>query len=160
MRSIPCIFHYLSLYHSVHTSILPMVLMWLYCILHILISHSTKQFTSPRFTHLFLQQPTGIASIISSVSSCVISITVNTDKLYWNIGQESNKYSWQYFNSLWLNDTIWWHWSWSTLAQVVAYCLTAPSHCLNQCWLIKSVRSSDVHLRVVSQKYFAISNQL
>ena len=28
--------------------------------------------------------------------------------------------------------------SWSTLAQVMACCLTAPSHYLNQCWLIIS----------------------
>ena len=27
-------------------------------------------------------------------------------------------------------------WSWTTLAQVMACCLTAPSHYLNQCWLI------------------------
>ena len=31
--------------------------------------------------------------------------------------------------------TIWWHKSWSTLAQVMAWCLMAPSHYLNQCWL-------------------------
>ena len=36
------------------------------------------------------------------------------------------------------SDTIW-HWrSWSTLVQVMACCLTAPSHYLNQCWLIIS----------------------
>ena len=28
--------------------------------------------------------------------------------------------------------------AWSTLAQVMAWCLTAPSHYLNQCWLIVS----------------------
>ena len=39
-------------------------------------------------------------------------------------------------NSLWPSDTIWWHKSGSTLAQVMACCLTAPSHYLNQCWLI------------------------
>ena len=43
-----------------------------------------------------------------------------------------------YFNSLWPSDTIWQHKSGSTLAQVMAYCLTAPSHYLNQCWLIIS----------------------
>ena len=40
--------------------------------------------------------------------------------------------------SLWPSDTIWRHRSWSTLAQVMACCLTAPSHYLNQCWLITS----------------------
>ena len=40
------------------------------------------------------------------------------------------------FNSLGPSDAICWHWSVSTLAQEMAYCLTAPSHCLNQCWLV------------------------
>ena len=38
-------------------------------------------------------------------------------------------------NSLWPSDTIWWQRSGSILAQVMACCLTAPSHYLNQCWL-------------------------
>ena len=42
------------------------------------------------------------------------------------------------FNSLWPSDTIWRHRSESTLVQVLACCLTAPSHHLNQCWLIVS----------------------
>ena len=41
-------------------------------------------------------------------------------------------------NSLWPSDTIWRQGSGSTLAQVMACCLTAPSHYLNQCWLIIS----------------------
>ena len=40
------------------------------------------------------------------------------------------------FNSLWPSDVIWWLRTGSTLAQVMACCLTAPSHYLNQCWLI------------------------
>ena len=40
------------------------------------------------------------------------------------------------FNSLWHSDAIWWHRSRSTLVQLMACCLTAPSHYLNQCWLI------------------------
>ena len=40
------------------------------------------------------------------------------------------------FNSLRPSDAIWRQWSWTTLAQVMACCLTAPSHYLNQCWLI------------------------
>ena len=38
-------------------------------------------------------------------------------------------------NSLWPSDTIWQHRFGSALAQVMACCLTAPSHYLNQCWL-------------------------
>ena len=41
-------------------------------------------------------------------------------------------------NSLWQSDAIWQHRFRSTLAQVMACCLTAPSHYLNQCWLIIS----------------------
>ena len=39
-------------------------------------------------------------------------------------------------NSLWPNEAIWWHRSWSTLVQVMTWCCQAPSHHLNQCWLI------------------------
>ena len=38
-------------------------------------------------------------------------------------------------NSLWPTNAILWYRSGSTLAQVMAWCLTAPSHYLNQCWL-------------------------
>ena len=41
-----------------------------------------------------------------------------------------------YINSLRPSDAIWRQWSWTTLVQVMACCLTAPSHYLNQCWLI------------------------
>ena len=40
------------------------------------------------------------------------------------------------FNSLGPNDAIWRWRSWSTLVQVMACCLAAPDHYLNQCWLI------------------------
>ena len=41
---------------------------------------------------------------------------------------------------------IWWHKSGSTLAQVMACCLMAPSHYLNQCWLtISNLLSLGIH---------------
>ena len=40
------------------------------------------------------------------------------------------------FNTLWPSDAIWRWRSWSTLVQVMTCCLTAPSHYLNQIWLI------------------------
>ena len=43
---------------------------------------------------------------------------------------------WTLFYSLWPRDAIWWHRSGSTLAQVMACCLMAPSHYLSQCWFI------------------------
>ena len=39
-------------------------------------------------------------------------------------------------NSLWSSDNSWWHRSVSTLAKVMACCLMAPSHYLNQSWLL------------------------
>ena len=43
---------------------------------------------------------------------------------------------------------IWRQRSGSTLAEVMACCLTAPSHYLNQCWLI----ISGIHLRAILQE--------
>ena len=42
------------------------------------------------------------------------------------------------FNSLGPSDAIWRQKTGSKLAQVMASCLTTPSHYLNQCWLIIS----------------------
>ena len=42
------------------------------------------------------------------------------------------------FNSFWPTDTTWQHRIESILAQVMACCLTAPSHFLNQCWVLIS----------------------
>ena len=39
-------------------------------------------------------------------------------------------------NSFWPSDAIWQHRSGSILAQVMTWCCQAPSHYLNQCWLI------------------------
>ena len=41
-------------------------------------------------------------------------------------------------NTMWPSDTIWWNITGSTLAQVMACCLTASSHYPNQCWLLIS----------------------
>ena len=61
-------------------------------------------------------------------------------------------------NSLGPSDTIWRWRSWSILVQVMACCLTAPSHYLNQCWLIISKvlwhSSEDIIIR-----WFEDSNQ-
>ena len=45
----------------------------------------------------------------------------------------------QWVNSLWPSDAIWRQRSGSTLAQVMACCLSAASHYLNQCWLFISM---------------------
>ena len=52
--------------------------------------------------------------------------------------QEYSDFSIRSINSLWPSDAIGRQISLSTLVQVMACCLTAPSHYLNQCWLIIS----------------------
>ena len=42
------------------------------------------------------------------------------------------------FNSLWPDNIIWRHRSGSALALVMFWCLTAPNHCLSQCWYLIS----------------------
>ena len=51
---------------------------------------------------------------------------------------------------------IWCQGSGSTLAQVMAYCLTAPSHYLNQCWLVIGVMSYGIHPRAFSWDHLKI----
>ena len=68
--------------------------------------------------------------------------------------------SWYVFNmaiifSSWLCDTIWQHRSGSTLAQVMACCLIAPSHYLNQ-FNLPSVRLCGIHLWAISQWVFKL----
>ena len=52
-------------------------------------------------------------------------------------------------------DAIWRPRSRSALAQVMACCLKAPSHYLNQCWFI--TQTVDIQLRAISQKLFLTS---
>ena len=69
-----------------------------------------------------------------------------------NISKDSDLSVVTCINSLWLNDVIWWHRSLSELAQVMAWCLMPPSHCLMawshylyQCWhcVIKILNKFD-----------------
>ena len=60
------------------------------------------------------------------------------------------------FNSFRSSDTIWWQRSGAALAQVMACYLMAPSHCLNQCWVIISM-SHGIHLWAVSLERAKIS---
>ena len=57
------------------------------------------------------------------------------------------------FSSLWPSDTIWRYCSGSILAQVLPWGLIAPSHYLNQCWLIISSKVfCGIHLRAISSE--------
>ena len=58
-------------------------------------------------------------------------------------------------NSLWPSDAKQWQTSGSTLAQIMAWSHRAPSHYLNQCWLI-SVNSCGIHLRAISLELLKI----
>ena len=51
----------------------------------------------------------------------------------------------KYVNPLWPSDAIWQQKSGAILAQVMACCLMAPSHYLNQCWLIISEDQQHSH---------------
>ena len=64
-------------------------------------------------------------------------------------------------NSLSPSDVIWRHRTGSTKAQVMACCLTAPSHYLNQCWLLisdVSWHSSENNVTVSSQAIILHNN--
>ena len=54
-------------------------------------------------------------------------------KAFWINGPDGS------IDLLWPSDALWWHISGSTLAQVMACCLTTPSHYRNQCWPIIGV---------------------
>ena len=56
----------------------------------------------------------------------------------WRYNYLSVRPAWTRPNLLWPGDAIWLHRARSTLPQVMACCLTAPSHYLNQCWPIIS----------------------
>ena len=64
------------------------------------------------------------------------------NKIQWNSNRnsiifiEENAFQGRWVKSLWPGDAIWRQGSRSTLVQAMAWCLTAPSHYLNQCWLI------------------------
>ena len=64
------------------------------------------------------------ASVITAASRRVLS-RLRHDTFY-----ETSR-----INSLWPIDAIWPYKTWWTLPQVMAGCLTAPSHYLNECWL-------------------------
>ena len=71
--------------------------------------------------------------ILSKAKALELFPMLNRDKLKAALVYYDGKIT---VNSLWPSDAIWQHRSGSTLDQVMACCLTAPSHYLAQCWLI------------------------
>ena len=80
------------------------------------------------------------------------TLYVNTYRIsnsIWCINEFTNQLR---INILWPSDIIWWDKYWWALALVMACCLMAPSHYLNQCWLlISEVLWCSCHLRAISQ---------
>ena len=62
----------------------------------------------------------------------------NVWELFWNGPLRVFLHQIVTLNSFRPSDAMWRHRSGSTLAQVMACCLTTPSHYLNQCWVIIS----------------------
>ena len=64
-------------------------------------------------------------------------------------------------NSLRPNDAIWRHRSQPTLAQVIAWCLMAASHYLNQCWLpIREVIWHSPEKKAIPQRIISLNIDL
>ena len=98
---------------------------------------STHIWTGPEIGHHWPCRWLG-TSQCQAISWCNANYTDVISSMYhWLcIGRwQSNGIS-----SIWPWDTIWWHRSGSTLAQVMACCLTALSHYLNQCWFFGRIQ--------------------
>ena len=71
--------------------------------------------------------------LMNSSSGSLMNHAINEDSRCLPSQKTKNCHN---VNSLWPTDAIWCQISRSTLAPVMTCCLTAPSHYLNQCWLI------------------------
>ena len=90
-------------------------------------------------------------SFVLSVAKITIwtCLEVPTINLFFSLSWSKMLRPIFFFNSLWPSDAIWWQRCESTLAQVMACCLMAPSHYLNQCWLI----ISEVQVTFISRQF-------
>ena len=91
----------------------------------------TQMASNAEFFHLMTSSYVTVNSFLAS-SNRVDSDTFQPQRWHGSILGTSIST----FNSLGPSDAIWRHRSRSTLAQVMACCLTASSHLLNQCWII------------------------
>ena len=86
-----------------------------------------------------------------SMNFLAFYLTNLSDHIYVGFKMLRCTYFWRSsFNALWPSDAIWRQRSGSTLAQVMTCCLTAPSHYLNQCWLIISEVQWHSWIRAIS----------
>ena len=82
---------------------------------------------SPKFGTIHRYRTTSMISTNFIQTNSALSVLVKPHKPLYPV-----------VNSLWPSGVTWRHRTGSTLARVMACCLTAPSHYLNQCWLIIS----------------------
>ena len=76
--------------------------------------------------------------IVSDLIYCKTVGLFPSNRCQFKLGKVNKTAALPEINSLGPIDAIWRQKTGSTLAQVMACCLTAPSHYLNQCWLIIS----------------------
>ena len=67
-------------------------------------------------------------------------------------GNICSRYTFIFFNSLWHNYALWYHRPQSILVQVMACCLTAPSHHLRLYVDFLLVRFGSIRMRAISQR--------
>ena len=89
--------------------------------LHFLCDYKSANFTHIQIPSLALEQEIIFSWQIPNVNSYYFSYD---DVMTWNTF---------YINPLWSSGAIWWLRSGSTLAQIMACCLTVPNHYLNWC---------------------------
>ena len=103
---------------------------------------SFSQIQYVKLQNIFLQKQTTVSFnfllVTDSIGARCFSPQEWSFKTCWMIMPLNSPGTNQDLNSLGPSDSIWCWRSGSTLAQVMACCLTAPSHYLNQCWLIIS----------------------
>ena len=99
--------------------------------------HKCSIYHRPWLAHIFISVCINAISIICD-DLCIFLFQQLIKWISWHTINNSTFYFTEEVNSLGPNDAIWRQRSGSTLAQVMACCLTAPSHYLNQCWLIFS----------------------
>ena len=98
----------------------------------------TRELHNRRPWALLLSQVTGTTLEMWHLQFTTLEIRYVQFHLWVLSGHQQCETMCDWVNTLWPSDAIWRHRSGSTLAQVMACCLTAPSHYLDQCWLNNS----------------------
>ena len=91
---------------------------------------------------------------------CQLYLKLNTKR---NLSiSEKHTSSWLLINSWWSSHVIWRQRTELTLTQAMAWCLTAPSHHLNHCWLIISKFSWNSFDGITKRRsgYMNLSNKI